>query len=95
MSGGEEIPGGIPHIDDMMYTFQLFPLLPTDSRVSKRLVEHFVNFAKYGDPNGLNGAIRFPPYNSTTHAYTKIQGDDNWIAENCRDDWADAALEII
>jgi len=95
MSAGDDIPGGIPHIDDMMYTFQIFPLFPTDNRVSRRLVEHFVNFAYYGDPNGMSREVGFPPFNDTTHAYAKITSEDNWVAENARDDWVDAALEIV
>lgn len=46
---GTPIPGGIAHVDDLIYLFQLFPLItPQDVEVTKRYVEYWVNFATYG-----------------------------------------------
>lgn len=48
MGGESEIPCGIPHIDDMSFTFQIFPIINEDYKVSQRMVQYFVNFAYYG-----------------------------------------------
>ncbi len=48
IGGSSEIPCGVPHIDDMSFTFQIFPIVNTDLKVSQRMVQYFVNFAYYG-----------------------------------------------
>jgi len=94
MGGSDEIPGGIAHIDDMIYSFQLFPFIdPADRKVSNRYVEYFVNFATYGDPNGQSEEVKFPPYHPFNHTYLSI-GKEDKIGYNCRDSWANNALEI-
>jgi len=95
MGGSDDIPGGIAHIDDMMYSFQIFPLLlvQADLKVSNRYVEYFVNFATYGDPNGPSGEIKFPPYHPFNHTYLSI-GKEDKIGYNCRDSFANTGVEI-
>jgi carboxylesterase type B len=93
LGGTDDIPGGIAHVDDMMYSFQIFPLIPVDRKVSNRFVEYFVNFAKSGDPNGPGGEIKFPAYNSANHNYLSI-GKEDKIEYNCRDSWVNTGVEI-
>jgi len=44
-----KVPGGICHTDDLLYTFQLFPLITrNDNIVAQRQVKYWGNFAYYG-----------------------------------------------
>ena len=46
---GSPIPGGISHVDDLTYLFQLFPLISAeDEAMARRYVDYWVNFATYG-----------------------------------------------
>jgi hypothetical protein len=46
---GTPIPGGIAHVDDLIYLFQFFPIISeNDIEVTKRYVDYWVNFATYG-----------------------------------------------
>jgi len=95
--GGEsDIPCGVPHIDDMSFTFQIFPIINEDLRVSQRMVEYFVNFAYYGTPNnGSNTDLLFwEPYDPMTHPFLKIDAEDS-IEHNCRDAWINNGVEIV
>lgn len=48
-NSGTPVPGGVAHVDDLMYLFQLFPLFSQeDIEVTKRYVDYWVNFATFG-----------------------------------------------
>ncbi|OXA59743.1 Acetylcholinesterase-1 [Folsomia candida] len=94
MGGESEIPCGVPHIDDMSFTFQIFPIINEDYQVAERLVKYFVNFAYNGTPNNGSELLFWEPYDPMTHPFLKIDATDS-IGYECRDSWIDNALEIV
>jgi len=96
ISGTSDIPGGIAHIDDMLYLFGLLPLLKQDTIVSMRYVEYWANFATYGNPNGPVDKAEdefWPRYSNDSNPFLYIEADDR-IGYNARDTWYDVAVEI-
>lgn len=95
LSNKSNIPGGVAHIDDLLYTFYAFPLITArDQAVSNRMVNYFVNFAYRGDPNDPEGPIKFPKFSQDNHPFLKIDAEDS-IGINCRDAWIGNSLELI
>jgi len=97
LGGDAFVPCGVPHIDDMSFTFQIFPLINEDLKVSERMVQYFVNFAYYGTPNNLSnpdGGLFWEPYSELSHPYLKIDTEDS-MQYNCRESWIDNSLDIM
>jgi carboxylesterase type B len=97
MMGEATVPCGVPHIDDISFTFQIFPHIRKELAISQRMVQYFVNFAYYGTPNNAsdpNGLLFWEPYDDMTHPFLKIDMEDS-IGYNCRDSWIDNSLDII
>jgi len=95
----KKIPGGICHTDDMMYLFYLLPLFNDDMKVSRRLVDYFVNFATYGDPNGdgtnaNSGLVHWPAYDDVDHTFLIMNRKDK-VGTQCPDTWIGASLELM
>jgi carboxylesterase type B len=94
MGGESDIPCGVPHIDDMSFTFQIFPIINDDFKVSQRMVQYFVNFAYYGSPNNGTDLLHWEAYDPMTHPFLKIDAEDS-IGHECRDAWIGNGLEIV
>ncbi|ODM94391.1 Fatty acyl-CoA hydrolase precursor, medium chain, partial [Orchesella cincta] len=95
-NGASIIPGGIAHVDDLLYLFQLIPLLTAkDWAVSERYVKYWVNFATYGNPNGPGDIDEpFPRYNAADHRFLIINETDK-VGYHCRDTWIGNSLELV
>jgi len=93
----EIIPGGVGHIDDMLYLFQFLPLLTKrDIDVSRRYVQYWVNFAYYGNPNGnvTEEEEFWPRYDPHTHPFLVIDKED-YVSHNYKDSWIGASRELM
>lgn len=78
-----ELAFGVP-----LYTNSHFtePYNDKDKEVAKRMVKYWTNFAKYGNPNGMEGeadadSTVWPRYSEPTQRYLKIQGDGDSVGK--------------
>jgi len=68
-------------------------------RVSRRVVNYFVNFATYGNPNGPpeqelgRGQVYWEPFDEMKHPFLIINRKDK-VGYDCPDSWIGAATEL-
>jgi len=82
----DPIPQGINHADELqglIVTPYLFNA--TENLLSKRMLQVWTNFAKYGNPTPdgvelMEGIPKFPPYDSINQPYMRI--DAEWTVES-------------
>lgn len=76
------LPGdnsGAFHSSDLWYVFHSFshswrPFTAGDEVLSKKIVDYWTNFARYGDPNGKNGGT-WTPYSTSTPKFMVFNVD--------------------
>jgi len=91
------VPGGVGHNDDLLYLFQILPLLrQADLEVSRRWVKKIVNFAYFGNPNGdvPEGEEEWPRHDPETKPYFVVDKVD-YVDHNQRDKWYNVAQELF
>ncbi len=71
-------PDGAPHGAEMSYVFgnpdpRLGPPTASDNALSERMMSYWVNFAKFGNPNGT-GLPSWPPFTETAQQVLYLDG---------------------
>jgi len=86
ISADEILPRGVMHADEIMYLFTMpIPHNETEKELSKKMIEVWTTFAKYGKPTPegvemMDGIPDWPPYDDEKKQFMAI--DRHWTVRN-------------